>query len=261
VRTGAGGAVASRGLSRVPKTIAFRQEARATWKLRSPIQAVVFDLDGTLLDRRRSFARFVRDQWERFAHSLSAVHPDTYVRSLIQLDRDGYAPRAELFTGVVAQFELPAALADALLSDYRAGFPSACVLFPDVTATLAALRTSVVKLGLITNGSLRMQNRKLECLAISSAFDVMVISAAEGISKPDPAIFHRALQRLDADAARAVFVGDHPDFDIRGARAAGMQAVWRRDPLISEVVEADAIIEEVGDLLALLGVDAGGRPE
>ena len=34
------------------------------------IQAVVFDLDGTLLDRRRSFERFVRNQWQRFAHVL-----------------------------------------------------------------------------------------------------------------------------------------------------------------------------------------------
>lgn len=224
------------------------------------IQAVVFDLDGTLLDRRRSFERFVREQWGRLSHLLSAVHPDTYVQSLIQLDRDGYAPRNELFTGLVAQFELPAALADNLLSDYRAGFPSACVLFPDVTATLAALRASGFKLGLITNGSLRMQSRKLECLSLASTFDVILISAAEGISKPDPEIFHRALQRLQTDLARAIFVGDHPEIDIRGARAAGMQAVWRRDPTASRVVEADATIGEVGDLLTLLGLEPSSRP-
>jgi putative hydrolase of the HAD superfamily len=228
--------------------------------MRSDIQAVVFDLDGTLLDRRRSFERFVRDQWERFSHALSVVHPDTYVQLLIQRDRDGYAPRQELFTGLVAQFELPATLADSLLSDYRAGFPSACVLFPDVTATLAALRAAGFKLGLITNGSLRMQSRKLECLSLSSSFDVILISAAEGLNKPDPAIFHRALQRLDIDPADAIFVGDHPDVDIRGARAAGMQTVWRRDPTTSEVVEADATIAEVGDLLTLLGLEPGSRP-
>jgi len=37
------------------------------------ICAVVFDLDGTLLDRRRSFERFVRDQWKRFAHFVQTV--------------------------------------------------------------------------------------------------------------------------------------------------------------------------------------------
>jgi putative hydrolase of the HAD superfamily len=47
-------------------------------------------------------------------------------------------------------------------------------------------------------------------------------------------------------------VGDHPDVDIAGARAAGMRTVWRRDPIISRLVEADAVIEEVGELLPLL---------
>ena len=82
-------------------------------------------------------------------------------------------------------------------------------------------------------------------------------TAAEGISKPDPAIFHRALDRLRVDPARAVFVGDHPDVDVAGARAAGMFAIWRRDLAVSKVVEADATIDEVGDLLTVLGVEHG----
>ena len=225
----------------------------------SDIQAVIFDLDGTLLDRRRSFERFVRDQWERFPDSLRAVHADQYVQTLIQLDRDGYGPRDGLFSGLAAQFELPSDLAANLLSDYRAGFPSACLLFPDAVQTLAALRASGLRLGRITNGSVRMQSRKLECLALSRAFDTILISAAEGISKPDTEIFHRALARLHVHPARAVYVGDHPDVDVAGARAAGMVAIWRRDPTVSRVVEADAIIDDIADLLKLLGLEPGGH--
>jgi putative hydrolase of the HAD superfamily len=220
--------------------------------MQANIQAVLFDLDGTLLDRRRSFERFARNQWERFAGALTPVDADEYVRTLVRLDGDGYGPRRDLFTGLTMRFELASDLADTLLADYRAGFPSACVLFPDVRGTLEALRASGLKLGLITNGSVRMQSRKLECLSLSSAFDTIVISAAEGVSKPDPEVFARALTRLQADAARSVFVGDHPDVDIAGARAAGMRTVWRRDPIISRLVEADAVIEEVGELLPLL---------
>jgi putative hydrolase of the HAD superfamily len=47
--------------------------------MRQDIQAVVFDLDGTLLDRRRSFERFVRDQWERFASCLQTAGQEQYV--------------------------------------------------------------------------------------------------------------------------------------------------------------------------------------
>lgn len=222
------------------------------------IHAVVFDLDGTLLDRRRSFERFVGGQWERFAHFLQTAGQEQYVQSLIARDRDGYASRNELFTGMVAQFELPTSLAETLLNDYRAGFPSACVLFPDAAQTLSSLRASGLKLGLITNGSVRMQSRKLECLALSPTFDTILISDAEGISKPHPQIFRRALERLDADPSQACFVGDHPEIDLAGARAAGMKTVWRRDPLLPRAVEADAIIEELDDLLTCLGLERSG---
>ncbi|RPI55597.1 MAG: HAD family hydrolase [Acidobacteria bacterium] len=219
------------------------------------IQAVVFDLDGTLLDRRRSFERFVRHQWERFAHFLQTADQEQYVQTLIELDRDGYGPRKELFTDMVAQFDLPSGLAETLLNDYRAGFPSACLLFPDAAQTLSSLRAGGFKLGLITNGSVRMQSGKLKCLALEPAFDTVLISDAEGVSKPDPEIFRRALDRLDTMADRAVFVGDHPEVDVSGARGAGMKSVWRRDPAVSRTVEADAIIEELSDLLEVLGLE------
>lgn len=223
--------------------------------MRANIQAIVFDLDGTLLDRRRSFERFVRDQWERLAYCLQSANQELYVQTLVELDGDGYAPRKSLFTGVVTRFNLPSGVAEILLNDYREGFPNACLLFPDAAQTLSCLRTSGFKLGLITNGSIRMQSRKVQCLSLSPSFDTILISDAEGISKPDPLIFHRALERLNTSPAQAVFVGDHPEVDVAGARAAGMQAIWRRDSKVSRTVEADAVIEELDDLLTWLELE------
>jgi putative hydrolase of the HAD superfamily len=222
-------------------------------------QAVVFDLDGTLLDRRRSFEYFVRDQWKRFSPFVQTVDQERYVQTLIGLDGDGYTPGRALFTGMATQFDLPAELAERLLMDYRAGFPNACLLFPDAVQTLSSLRASGLKLGLITNGSVRMQTRKLQCLALASAFDTVLISDAEGISKPDIRIFHRALERLEVRPADAAFVGDHPEVDVAGARAAGMFSIWRRDSKLTGTVEADAVIDQLGDLFAVLGLPLRSR--
>ena len=213
------------------------------------IRAVIFDLDGTLLDRHRSFELFARDQWSRFADALRPVGQDDYATVLIELDREGYGPRGGLFLGTVARFGLPAALADTLRNDFRAEFASTCVLFPDARDTLSALRAAGFKLGLITNGSVRMQSRKLECLALRPMFDTVLISDAEGVHKPDPEIFRRALERLGVEAAHACFVGNHPEDDMAGARAAGLKAVWRRDPYLPPPIEADAVIERLAELL------------
>ena len=219
------------------------------------VDAVVFDLDGTLLDRRLSFERFIRDQWQRFPQVLQSVDQASYVRTAIEFDANGYGPRRDLFVSTVARFELPSELAATLLRDYRARFAATCVLFPDVVPTLTRLRAAGLRVGLITNGSVRMQGSKLACLSLEPSFDAVLISDAEGVSKPDPEIFHRALGRLGTTADRAVFVGDHPELDVAGARGAGMRAVWRRDPSLSHTVQADAIVDEIGELLRLLGLE------
>src|SRR4051794_27990980 len=108
---------------------------------------------------------------------------------------------------MIVKFALPSGLAETLLYDYRAGFPNACLLFPDAARTLSCLRAAGMKLGLITNGSVRMQSNKLACLALSPMFDTILISDGEGISKPQRQIFQRALERLKASPAHAIYVG------------------------------------------------------
>lgn len=213
------------------------------------IRAVLFDLDGTLLDRHRSLELFIRDQWNRFVAGVHSVGQDEYVQTLIARDHAGYGPRGELFSDAVAHFGLPTPLADTLRRDFRAGFARACVLFPDALPTLRGLRAAGVSLGLITNGSVGMQTRKLECLELASLFDTVLISEAEGVHKPDPEIFRRALERLGVDADHACYVGNHPEVDVAGAKAAGLRAIWRRDPFFEPSASADAVIDGVGELL------------
>jgi putative hydrolase of the HAD superfamily len=65
----------------------------------------------------------------------------------------------------------------------------------------------------------------LEAAELLEFFEVVIDSALAGVEKPDPAIFHAALEALGVPARDALYVGDLYDVDVLGARAAGMDAV------------------------------------
>ncbi|MCI0712711.1 MAG: HAD-IA family hydrolase, partial [Chloroflexi bacterium] len=69
----------------------------------------------------------------------------------------------------------------------------------------------------------------IDALGIRKYMDVILISEKVGIRKPDRRIFDMALAQLGVSASEAMFVGDNPDSDIRGAMQAGIAAVWLSD--------------------------------
>jgi putative hydrolase of the HAD superfamily len=83
-----------------------------------------------------------------------------------------------------------------------------------------------VKLGIITNGSISEQSKKIEKLNIRSYFDSVIISDAVSIKKPDRRIFQLSLDELGVNAEEAIYVGDHPSNDVVGALDAGLDAIW-----------------------------------
>ena len=76
----------------------------------------------------------------------------------------------------------------------------------------------------------------------------IVDSGAVGIAKPDPAIFHHALELVGATPERAIHVGDAYQYDVRGARAAGVRPVLV-DPLD---IRTDADCERVRSLVEVV---------
>ena len=68
-------------------------------------------------------------------------------------------------------------------------------------------------------------------LALRPFFDAVVVSGDVGVKKPDPAIFTPALEQTGLVADEALFVGDSPEDDVAGARAAGLRPVLIRRSL------------------------------
>jgi putative hydrolase of the HAD superfamily len=207
------------------------------------IKAILFDLDGTLLDREAAIKHFTSRQYQRFLSALQGIPKDNYISRFIELDCRGHVWKDEVYQKIVSEFSIQKLSWQDLLHDYENQFIHSCISFPHMRDTLGSLKTQGYLLGIITNGRGTFQTRTIQGLGIENYFEVILISEIEGVRKPEPEIFYRALQKLGVTAEQSVFVGDHPTTDVLGAKSIGMKAVWFRDSYWTKPVDADAMIE------------------
>jgi putative hydrolase of the HAD superfamily len=214
------------------------------------VSAVVFDLGGVITESpMHAFA----------AYEAEAGLPDGLIRRLNSTDPDTNAwaryERNELDTaGFCAAFEAEAAAAGHRLDATRVLAALAGEVRPAMVAALEQLSAAGFPLGLLSNNVAPMERtgRLGELLGL---FDAVVESSVEGVRKPEPEIYRRALDRLSAAVGRRLEAGDCAYLDdlginLKPARAMGFATIKVVDP-------ADALAE----LSALTGLrfDGAGR--
>ena len=125
------------------------------------LQAVLFDLDGTLLDRLSCLRVYLYGQVERLANNLHAPPFGAYMERVIELDAHGHADKGELFRSIERDFALSFGTWQKLLDDFLTYFPHVCVPFPKTHQTLTTLRQQGLKWGSSRTGQLIHSSRKL----------------------------------------------------------------------------------------------------
>jgi putative hydrolase of the HAD superfamily len=133
----------------------------------------------------------------------------------------------------------------------EAGFNPENHVYPCIPETLQRLKETNYNLGLVSNRSNPCQE-ECEKLGLLQYFDFAYVAAEVDAWKPDPRIFHRALEITGTPPGRTIYVGDNFYADIIGAQNAGLQPVL----LDSTGVFPDAgctVIASVGELIELLG--------
>lgn len=215
------------------------------------IKAAIFDLDGTLLDRDSSIYKFIPEQHERLANILGHIDQMKYASRFIELEKNGYVWKDKVYMQLVEEFDIQDMSWQQLLDDYLMQFPKHCIPFPNLIPMLEELKSSGIRLGMITNGFTDFQMANIRALGIASYFDEILISEKENLRKPDKRIFQRALSRLGATAKEAVFVGDHPLNDVAAASLAGLISVWKRNSQW-ERASADFIIDDLNEILGVI---------
>jgi HAD superfamily hydrolase (TIGR01549 family) len=123
----------------------------------------------------------------------------------------------------------------------------------DLRQALERAQRAGVRTGIVSNSEGQLA-RLLERVGISDLFELVVDSGLEGVHKPDPEIFRRALARCGVAAHEALYAGDIPHVDVDGARAAGISAVlidpWDHFPHY----QAAPRFASVAELVEALGV-------
>lgn len=215
------------------------------------IQAVIFDLDGTLLNRDASLKLFIESQYERLKPELEVIPKQRYVERFIELDARGMVWKDRVYQQLVEEFQLKEIAWQELLADYVSCFKDYCVPFPHLKIVLEELKEKSIRMGIISNGRGQFQMDAIQALGIKQYFDVILISEWEGIKKPDSRLFEKALAAVSAEPEEALYVGDHPVNDVKGAKAAGLKAIWKKEAQWSAAA-ADYIIEELNEILDIV---------
>ncbi len=124
-------------------------------------------------------------------------------------------------------------------------------LFPEVIPALEALHENFVVIA-VTNG-----NANLELIGIDHLFNDVVTAAMAGAAKPARQVFDLAVRVGGASAEHTLHVGDHPLYDVDGARGAGLRTAWvNRAASVwpDELDAAEIEVTHIGELPGLLGV-------
>jgi len=211
-------------------------------RLRYPI--VLFDAGDTLIAPRESFGavyarvlgtlgvtlqapdleRGLRRCW---AETTCAIEPgvDRYA-----VDGGGeHAYWLRFVAGTLAQTPgapQDEAFAATAVTPLREAFrdPTSWRVFDDVIPVLSALRDADARLAIVSNWDSGLP-ALLERLGLASWFDAIVVSHLEGMEKPRPELFLRAIMRVGGTPGEALHVGDVPELDAAGAAAAGIRSV------------------------------------
>ncbi|KAA0762313.1 HAD family hydrolase [Bacillus sp. SH5-2] len=222
------------------------------------IHAVLFDLDGTLLDRRKSLERFIHDQYNRFSFHFMNIEQSEYCSRFLELDNNGYTWKDKVYATLIGEYNITTLTSEQLLHDYITNFRYHCIPFPNMHELLQQLTQQSIKIGIITNGFTNFQMSNLRALNLHTYTNTILISEAEGIKKPHPEIFERALKKLDVKAEECLYVGDHPENDVLGSEQVGILGVWKKDSFWSDF-EHSRMADDLLEVLSFLKAETKTR--
>jgi phosphoglycolate phosphatase len=214
-------------------------------------RAVLFDLDGTLIDSAPDIAAAVNELLARSGRGPLTL---AAVTSMIGNGVEKLVERAIAATGDPLGPQALEHEQAVMLDIYAKHLTGLTTLMPGVRAALDALHGNGILLGLVTNKQQRFIETVLDHFGLSSLFGAVIGGGPGIVKKPAPDMLLAAMAQLGAGPQDAVMVGDSTS-DVQAALAAGIPSILVRGGYTSvpaEQLGADAIIDDMTGLVGAL---------
>ena len=186
-----------------------------------PVEALIFDLDGTLVDT-------APDLWAATNHVMKTLKRRDVtmaeVRSFVGHGAKALIARGCEATGDPVDARAIESLYQEFIIYYAANIAEASKPYPGLIAFLDRCRASGLVMGVCTNKLESLSVRLVHALGLSPYFGAIVGPDTIGVAKPDPRPFHETLLRLGKADAKAVMFGDS-ETDIKTAHNAGVPVI------------------------------------
>lgn len=195
------------------------------------IKAVIFDFDGTLVDFINSDVSALKYIYRLTGTSANenefidaAIHETMTFHELVEQGKvDPMQMHQYRLSNTFKLLRI--AWNERYVNLYKAQLLRETKPYTGTHDLLSHLKGSV-KLGLISNAYDAFEQRnRLDASGLADFFDQVIIAGEVGLAKPDPDIFILMSKRLCADTAECLFIGDSMQYDISGAKIAGMKTV------------------------------------
>lgn len=217
-----------------------------------PVNAVLFDLDGTLLHTAPDITAAVN---QMLAGRRLPALPEAQVTRLIGRGSPVLIERVFNVLGVpMTPGERLVAL-QSFQECYEGIVGTRARPFPGVTEALDALRNMDLKLAVVTNKYHRFAIRLLQQFHLSPLFDLVIGGDTLEVRKPNPLPILHACDCLDVPVGQCLYIGDSP-IDVEAARAAGMPVFCvthgYREGQPAGALACDGLIDSLADVPALI---------
>ena len=220
------------------------------------IQAVIFDLDNTLLDFMNMKIKAVESAVHGMIEAGLQMEKDLAKNTIFKIYEEKGWEYQEVFDDFIQRklgkidYKI---LASGIVS-YRKAREASLILYPNVNSTLITLSKWGLKLGVVSDAPSREAWMRICSVNLHHIFDAIVTFHDTGMHKPSPEPFEKISSLLKVPPKNSLIVGDWPERDVIGAKKLGMKTVFAKygDVFDTKNSGADYDVMDVKEILSII---------